>query len=263
MASLFDILGNSTLRDALGQLAGQARQGGVSAGGLGGLGNILGQLAGQAGSAARELGRSAPGGLGGLAGAGALGAILGQMMPRGAANMAGLAGIGAVAWHFYKKWASRQAAGDAGGQAASPAGSGWEDVFAGDAAQAAQAVADPAGMLLLRAMVFAARADGHMDAEERGRIEAMLRQMYPDQDVSPLVDDLSKEAIDPALLARQVQAPEQGEDLYRLSCLIVDVDNFMERSYLNGLAQALGLSEATRDALEREAEAAKRQLSAY
>ena len=264
MASLFDILGNSGLRDVLGQLTGQAQTSsrdfdGRAAGGTGGpggLGGVLGNLAGQA----RDFSDRAPGGMGGLLGAGAIGAILGQILPKGAVNAAGLAGIGAVAWSFYKKWAQQQ---QAAGQAeqAKAQGNGWDDIFGGNR-QIDKAAADPTGMLLLRAMIFAAKADGHMDDIEQGRIEMMLQQMYPGQDVSALLRHFTQETVDPAVLAREVQSREQGEDLYRLSCLIVDVDNFMERSYLNGLAQALGLTEADRAALEREAEEAKRQLAA-
>ncbi len=258
MASLFDILGNSALRDVLGQLGGQAqtssRNFGSASGGLGGLGDVLGNLAGQA----RDFGGRAPGGMGGLLGAGAIGAILGQILPKGAVNTAGLAGIGAIAWNFYKKWAQQQTAGQT--EQANSQGSGWDDLF-GETRQASKTVADPTGMLLLRAMIFAAKADGHLDDIEQGRIEMMLQQMYPGQDVSALLAHFTRETVDPAVLAREVQTREQGEDLYRLSCLIVDVDNYMERTYLNGLAQALGLDDATRNALEQEAEEAKRQLA--
>lgn len=258
MASLFDILGNSAFRDVLGQLAGQMQSAssarGAVSGGLGGLGDMLGTLAGQA----RHYGGQAPGGMGGLLGAGALGTLLGQVLPKGAANAVGLAGIGAVAWNFYKKWAQQQ--GSTPTETAANRDSGWEELF-GSTRQVDKVASDPTGMLLLRAMIFAAKADGHMDSVEQGRIEMMLQQMYPGQDISTLLQHFAHESVDPALLAREVQTREQGEDLYRLSCLIVDVDNYMERTYLNGLAQALGLDEASRNALEQEAEEAKRQLA--
>ena len=159
---------------------------------------------------------------------------------------AGLAGLGAVAWTFYKKWA--QANPQAAGQKTSPT-------------TLTDTVNDPTLLLLLRAMVFAARADGHIDETERARMQDMLNQLYPGQDVTPLMEQLVQEKIDPSLLARQVESPEQAEDVYRLSCLIVDVDHFMERSYLDNLAQVLGLAKETKIALEQEAAAAKRQMA--
>ena len=62
--------------------------------------------------------------------------------------------------------------------------------------------------------------------------------------------------------AKNVQSQEQGEDVYRLSCLIIDVDVDAERHYLQDLALALGIDEQRRAALEREADAARQKLAA-
>lgn len=231
--SLFNILDSGVLREAMKSLSGEVR---------GAAGNI------------RDM---TPGGMGGLLGAGALGALLGQVLPKGALRTAGLAGIGAVAWNFYKKWSAQQAASAQQGHAAQ---SGRSGTTAGNSA--AGLAVDPTAVLILRAMVFAAKADGRIDDTERTRIATLLSQLYPGQDVSPIVRQLAEETVNPALLARQVRSREQGEDLYRLSCLIIDVDQFMERSYLDGLAQELNLSASAQKALEQEAAEAKRQLGA-
>ena len=115
-------------------------------------------------------------------------------------------------------------------------------------------------MLMLRAMVYTARADGHIDATEQGRILKLVEQLCPGRDMSDVMNGLMNEPIDPARLASQVRSPEQSDDLYRLSCLIVDVDHFMERSYLDGLASALHLSAERKAALEQEVAQARRQL---
>lgn len=221
--SLFDILGNnSSMRETLDSIAGQMK------------------------NAGRSISQATPGGVGGLLGAGAMGALLGRMMPKGTVNALGLAGLGAVAWAFYKKWA--QANPQAAGQRTGPT-------------TLTDTVNDPTLLLLLRAMVFAAKADGHIDETERARMQDMLNQLYPGQDVTPLMEQLVQESIDPSILARQVESPEQAEDVYRLSCLIVDIDHFMERSYLDNLAQVLGLAKETQIALEQEAAAAKRRMA--
>ena len=180
-----------------------------------GLGSALGTLTEKAKSTASTLGREAPGGVGGLLGAGALGALLGTMLS----------------------------------SAAAPAPS-------------SSVQADPTAMLLLEAMVFAARADGHIDASERERIEQAVRHMFPGQDVDSLLNSLMGASLNPASLAARVQSAEQGEDVYRLSCLIVDIDHFMERGYLDGLAQALRIPAVRKEELEREADQARRQLAA-
>ena len=117
-------------------------------------------------------------------------------------------------------------------------------------------------MLLLRAMVFAARADGHIDSSEQERISKVIAQMMPGQDSSQLVQSLMSEPLNPGVFTSQISSVEQGEDLYRLSCLIVDIDHFMERSYIDGLAHALSIPAARKAQLEDEAQMAKKQLAA-
>ena len=65
------------------------------------------------------------------------------------------------------------------------------------------------------------------------------------------------------LWLRRSGPQSRGEDLYRLSCMIVDIDHFMERSYLDALAAALKISEARKGQLEEEARQAKAQLAAH
>ena len=130
-------------------------------------------------------------------------------------------------------------------------------------AAVAPAELDPTARLLLRAMVFAARADGHIDATEQDRISKVVAQMAPGQDTNALLGQLLNAPIDPAALAAEIRSAEQGEDLYRLSCMIVDIDHFMERSYLDALAAALKISEARKGQLEEEARQAKAQLAAH
>ena len=116
-------------------------------------------------------------------------------------------------------------------------------------------------MLMLRAMVYAARADGHIDEAEQSRISKLTEQFLPGQDTNAIVNTLVNEPLNLELLASQMQSVEQREDLYRLSCLVLDIDHFMERSYLDALAKALGI-EARQAELEQEALAAKQQLDA-
>ncbi|WP_418765685.1 tellurite resistance TerB family protein [Mailhella sp.] len=232
--SLFDVLNSPDLRSAAGSFAEKARK------------------------TASDVTSGAPGGLGGLLGAGALGALLGGFVSKSVLKDAALVGAGAVAWNFYQKWSrSRDAAAPL--PEAEPASvPSRAPVQAAPARSAADE--DPTAMLMLRSMVYAARADGHIDASERGRILDLVERLCPGRDVTATVNGLMNEPIDPARLAACVRAPEEGEDLYRLSCLIVDVDHFMERSYLDGLASALRIPRDRQLALEGEADQARRRL---
>ncbi|HIW01345.1 MAG TPA: DUF533 domain-containing protein [Candidatus Desulfovibrio intestinipullorum] len=182
-------------------------------------------------------------------GIGSLVALFGTMLPKDVVKGAALVGAGAIAWNFYQKWSAQKTA---AGQAPAEAGA---------AQQALPSPQDPAAMLMLRAMVYAARADGHIDEAEQSRISKLTEQFLPGQDTNAIVNTLVNEPLNLELLASQMQSVEQREDLYRLSCLVLDIDHFMERSYLDALAKALGI-EARQAELEQEALAAKQQLDA-
>lgn len=229
--SLFDILKNSNLSSVLGSLTDKAQSG------------------------AATLQKTTPGGVGGLLGAGAVGALLGSVLSKDMLQNAALVGAGAVAWNFYKKWSENR-----NGNAAVQEMPAAPQQPA--AVPAPAAAVDPTAMLLLRAMIYAARADGHVDATEQERIGTLLQQMFPGQDAGQLTQSVMHEPLDPFTLARQVRSLEQGEDLYRLSCLIIDIDHFMERSYLDGLAQGLNIGTERKAALEQEAVQARHQLAA-
>ena len=190
------------------------------------IGETLGSLMDTAKEQASGLSKAAPGGVGGLVGAGALGALLGSFMSKGALQNAALVGAGAVAWNFYQKWSQSQKE----SQPVEPA------PVQQPVAAVAPAELDPTARLLLRAMVFAARADGHIDATEQDRISKVVAQMAPGHDTNALLGQLLNAPIDPAALAAEIRSAEQGEDLYRLSCMIVDIDHFMERSYLDAVS---------------------------
>ena len=108
-------------------------------------------------------------------------------------------------------------------------------------------------LLLLAAMVNAAKADGHMDATERENIpNAMLAFIAPeelDAYIAPLLDGPA----DAAALAAHVQDIEQARDIYRLSCAAVELDSRAERAYLDSLGNALYLAPDVRQHLEAEA----------
>ena len=229
--SLFDILNSPELKSTLGSFADKAK------------------------NTASDITSKAPGGLGGLLGAGALGALLGSFVSKSVLKDVALVGAGAVAWNFYQKWSQSR-----GAQTEEV------EVFSRQTTGAPVGTSVPApaldntAMLMLRAMVYTARADGHIDATEQGRILKQVEQLWPGRDMSAVMNSLMSEPIDPSRLAAEVRSPEQGDDLYRLSCLIVDVDHFMERSYLDGLASALHLSAERKAALEQEVAQARQQL---
>lgn len=208
-----------------------------------------------------------PSGMGGLLGAGALGGLLGALMSgktgRKLATGALMVGAGALAWKFYRKWSANGQNAEAANPSSRTDSGGWPEALtsapdesalpAGQSKSAVQSASSDTDQLLLEAMVFAARADGHIDEKERADINAAVESMFPGQDAAALVDSLMDKPLDPASLAARVSNYEQGCDLYRLSCAIIKADHFMERSYLDGLAAALRLTPEDKTRLEQEA----------
>ncbi len=220
------------------------------------LGNVTGQNQ-QANTAQASNQSSALGGIGGLVGSAAVGGLLGALftgkkakkMAKGALTVGGTAAVGALAWTFYQKWSQSNA------QNQETQANSYQTQNAPQAPQKALPPADDTALLLLEAMIYAARADGHIDEEEEKNIHNAVAALFPSQEMVHIIDGMIKKPIDPTHLASRVQNKEEAYDLYRLSCAAIDIDSFMERSYLDGLASALKLDENVKKQIEEEAAA--------
>ena len=53
---------------------------------------------------------------------------------------------------------------------------------------------------------------------------------------------------------------EEALELYFLSCAAIDIDHFMERSYLNALGDALKIPQDVREGIERDIREQKQAL---
>ncbi len=193
------------------------------------------------------------GGVGGLIGSAAVGGLLGALftskktkkIAKSAAKVGGAAALGGLAWTFYQKWSQNKV----------------NDVNVSDNQANTQdntvkmlPPAQNTALLLLEAMIYAARADGHIDDEERNAIKTTVAALFPNQEMAEIVDAFVQKPIDPHALAARVVNKEEAYDLYRLSCAAINIDSFMERSYLDGLANALGITKEEQAQLEKEAE---------
>lgn len=212
---------------------------------LSGLGGLLGQLAGSARQAAGETKRQAQagnpmavGGLGALAGA-ILGGTRGSSA-RGALGGAALALLGQVAYSALQN--------RSGVASASQPGGGQTDSVGARAlsTQADEAAIQGHGMVLLQAMINAAKADGQIDGREMERILGKLDEAGADQEAKDFVLTEMRRPLDVDALAKQASTPELAAQVYAASLLAIEVDTAAERAYLDRLAAALGLDDATR-----------------
>ncbi|WP_039056621.1 tellurite resistance TerB family protein [Enterobacter sp. Bisph1] len=114
---------------------------------------------------------------------------------------------------------------------------------------------------LILALVFAAKSDGHIDEKERAAIEQQLRDAGIEAQGQQLVTCAIEQPLDPARLAQGIQNEEEALELYFLSCAVIDIDHFMERSYLHALGEALKIPQDVREEIEADLKKQKLALS--
>ncbi len=129
----------------------------------------------------------------------------------------------------------------AGGVSATAA-PGTPTAVAATAAAGPDAAAQKGALLLVRAMVAAAAADGTIDEKERADILGRLSAtgVGPDEQA-----ELAKELEHPrpaASLVAEVEGAEMAKQFYAVSLLAISVDNAAEKLHMKALAGMLGLS---------------------
>ncbi len=106
-------------------------------------------------------------------------------------------------------------------------------------------------ILLIRAMIAAANADGQIDADERHAILGKLQEAgLGEEERRFLAAELAHPPSLESLLAR-IDSPELAEQVYAASLLAVEVDTKAEKSYLSYLQARLGLSDPKVEEIER------------
>ncbi|HHF3043139.1 tellurite resistance TerB family protein [Vibrio diabolicus] len=174
----------------------------------------------------------------GAVGGGLIGMLMGSKKSKkmtkkigsGALKVGGAAALGALAYKVYNDWQAKQS------------GQGVHETFDPDDSKHS--------VLILKAMIGAAKADGHVDEEEMARIEQALADMGADEYVRQLVQQELNKPLDPAEIANQATSPQQASEIYLASLIVADEQNFMEKAYLQELAKQLQLSPEVTQQLE-------------
>jgi uncharacterized membrane protein YebE (DUF533 family) len=167
------------------------------------------------------------------------------------------AAVGAVAWRAYRDWQGRQAASAAAGPSAASAGTAAIPAAVPAAPKAFAQLPAPQieahSQAMLKAMIAAAKADGHMDERERELVESELHRLEADPALRTWVDAELKRPVEPAEIAAAASGPEMAAEIYLASALVVDDTTTMERAYLDALAVALKLPAELKADLEARA----------
>jgi uncharacterized membrane protein YebE (DUF533 family) len=200
-------------------------------------------LGGQDGKGAGEFMKGAGGGAlaGGLA-AILLGTKTGREFGGEALKLGGVAAVGALAYKAYRDWQAGKEVPAAPPAQPSvpmlPAPSGTPFNPSSESGQQKLA------RHLLRAMIAAAKSDGHVDADEQARIFAEMDKLPLAADDKAFVMDELRAKLDIDAVAGAAETPEEAAEIYTASLLAIDIDNAAERGYLAMLAARLKLDDA-------------------
>ena len=106
-------------------------------------------------------------------------------------------------------------------------------------------------MLLVRAMIAAAKADGDVDPDERARIVAKLQTVGAEENARRFVDEELAKPVDLYSITAEVRDVATAAEVYAASLAAIQVDTEAERKYLDNLALRLGLDRGAVDDLHR------------
>ncbi|MFC0198967.1 tellurite resistance TerB family protein [Paracoccus rhizosphaerae] len=256
MRSLTKVAAGVMLAKGIGTMMSQQQQGRkhakVQGGGL--LDNLLANnTGGRGGSVSDMLGRALGGG--GGASRGSLGGLLDQLGGRGSR---GQGGLGDMLGGLLGGAAAGGAAGSLARKDSQPRneasfGQLFDDALSHDGEPQVTPTPEQNALagLMLRAMIQAAKSDGHIDDAERQRLLGHLGNDLDDEERQFIREQMTA-PVDAAALARDVPEGMQSQ-VYLMSLLAIDFDSEAEARYLNDLAVAMGLDRTAVNDIHREA----------
>lgn len=107
--------------------------------------------------------------------------------------------------------------------------------------QQISAFPDPRMARLITAMVFAAKSDGVIDKKEEAAIRAHVEQLQLGPAADEIINTALAQPLDPKVIAADVTLQDEAAEIFLLSCSVIEIDHFMENSYLDALAAQLGI----------------------
>ena len=185
-----------------------------------------------------------------------LGTSTGRQLGGSALKLGGLAAIAGLGYQAYKNWQAGQPPQPADASTASdqqllppPEGTGFHVEDEANSADFA--------VILVRAMIAAARADGHIDDAEREAILGKVKLAGLGADAEAFLDHELSHPVDLDAIIGAAVTESQKVELYTASRIAIEPDSRAERGYLDLLAGRLGLADALIDHIEATVASAK------
>lgn len=166
----------------------------------------------------------------------------GRKLTGSALKLGSLAAVGGIAWQAYQNWSA------SGTAEAANSGKEQEVLPVNELDEEA---ANKRSMILLKAMIAAAKADGHIDAGEMWDINQKIADFGLAGDIAGFVQNEIAAPTTPAQFAVLADTPETAAEIYLISSMLIDKDNELESAYLEELVAALELSDDLLAELEK------------
>ncbi len=178
----------------------------------------------------------------GALGAGVLAVLLGtgagRRLTGSALKLGSLAALGGLAYKSFQNWQGVHST------KAVEQGSSIDQLEETDAEGRSQ--------ILMRAIIAAAKADGHIDDEELSNIQGKIAELELDGESSEFIKAELAKPLNAADVAAGADSPTTAAEIYLVSCLLMGEQNAQEKAYLHDLAQRLGLKPTLVAELERK-----------
>jgi uncharacterized membrane protein YebE (DUF533 family) len=169
-------------------------------------------------------------------------------------GIAAVAGLGYLAYKNYKSGQSPQAAPQPQASSNQPIALPPPDsAFSLESPQ----LSNDFALTLVRAMIAAARADGHIDQGERANIMEKIHAVDLGSEAEAFIAEELANPVDLDDLVAAARTEEQKVELYTATRLTIDPDTRAERGYLDMLAGRLNLPDALIDHIDATVSSAK------
>lgn len=187
-----------------------------------------------------------------------LGTKTGRGLTGSALKLGGLAAVAGLAYKAYQNY-------QAGKQPTEAAPANEPELLPAPADTSFHPSQAPQGegefaLTLVRAMVAAAKADGHIDEEERRKIGDKLALAGIGSEAEEFLRGELERPLDLDQIVAAAQSDAQKVEIYTASRLAIEPDTRTERGYLDMLAGRLQLPDALVDHIESTVSAAKIEI---
>lgn len=95
---------------------------------------------------------------------------------------------------------------------------------------------------LLKAMISAAKADGHIDEKEKDAIAQHAEKLGLNSTIASFIKEELTKSVNAKEVAAEADSPEAAAEFYLVSRMILDLDNDIEQKYIDELTKELGLA---------------------